>query len=140
MQLNKDNKYLVTYLVALFILTVCLWFTDLGLQNLNYIILGFCWNFTIHAPSLRERLELRKYKFSLLRLIFGIDRILSLISDRFLLSLILRSTPPIIFSALCYLVSLKGFFGTSLIGSIFFEIIFHRERILRVLKFRKADL
>ena len=140
MHLNKDNKYLVTYLVALFILTVCLWFTSFGLQNLSYIILGFCWNFTIHAPSLRERLELRKYKFSLLRVIFGIDKILSLISDKFYLRLFLRSTPPIVFSALCYLISLKGLFVTSLVGSIFFEIVFHREKILSLLKFRKADL
>ncbi|PIK14080.1 MAG: hypothetical protein CES88_13945 [Halobacteriovorax sp. JY17] len=140
MTLNENNKYLVTYLVALFTLSLCLWFTSINFQTFNYIVLGFCWSFTIHAPSLRERLELKKYKFSLLRFIFGVDNFLSSISQKFYLKILLRSVPPMIFSGLCFLISLEGVFIASLLGSIYFELIFHRERIIRLIKYRREGL
>ncbi|ATH09215.1 hypothetical protein BIY24_15065 [Halobacteriovorax marinus] len=140
MELNRENKYLVTYLVALFFLTLILWFINLSFQTLNYIILGFCWSFTIHAPSLRERLELKKYKFSLLRFVFGVDNFLVSLSSKFYLRILLRSIPPIIISFLCFLISMKGIFMASLIGGLYFELIFQRKRLLKLIKFRTEGL
>lgn len=140
MHLNRENKYLVTYLVALLCLTIALWFINLSFQTLNYILLGFCWSLTIHAPSLRGKLELKRYKFSLIRFIFGIDNFLCSFTNQFYLRIVLRSIPAMFISFLCYLISMEGVFLSSIIGSLYFEIIFQRERILRLIKSGKEDL
>ncbi|WP_372653502.1 hypothetical protein [Halobacteriovorax sp.] len=140
MHLNTDNKYLVTYLIALFVLTLVLWFSSISFQTLNYILLGFCWSLTVHAPSLKEKLELKKYKFSLLRFVFGFDKFLSSFSENFYLKSLLRALPPILLSLLCFLISLEGIFFASLLGSIYFEVIFNREKIYNFIKFRKEGL
>lgn len=140
MHLSNDNKYLITYLIALFVLTLVLWFTSISFQTLNYILLGFCWNLTIHAPSLKEKLELKKYRFSLLRFVFGVDKFLSSFTHKFFLRTFLRSIPPVVLSFLCFLISFEGIFLASLFGSFFFELVFHRIRILNYIKYRREDL
>ncbi|GEM_PF-6292575 len=140
MYLNTDNKYLVTYLVALFVLTLVLWFTSISFQTLNYILLGFCWSLTVHAPSLKEKLELKKYKFSLLRFVFGFDRFLSSFTHKYFFRIFFRALPPVILSLLCFLISLEGVFFASLLGSIYFEIIYQRKRIYSYVKYRRVGL
>lgn len=125
MTLNKENKYLLTYLIGLLILTVILWGINLNYATLNFIILGFCWNLTIKAPTLREKLLLRKYRFSLLTFIYRFDDFLGSLSERYLLQLLLRSLPPIIISFGSFLLSRNGWFIVTLLGSAYFELIYY---------------
>lgn len=134
MNLNEENRYLLTNLLALLVLTIILWGLDLNYSTLNFIILGFCWNLTLHAPTLRGRLELKKYKFSLLRLIYGLDNFLLSFSSNFYLRILLRSLPPIVLSFGAYLISTNGWFIASLIGSIYFELVYNRNRFRLLLK------
>ncbi|OUR93667.1 hypothetical protein A9Q84_19570 [Halobacteriovorax marinus] len=128
MNLNEDNRYLLNNLISLFVLTLLLWGIDLNFSTLNFIILGFCWNFAIHAPSLRSKLDHRRYKFSFLRLIYGVDNFLASFSEKFFLRILLRSIPPIIISFLTYLISYEGWFVASLFGSFYFELVFNGKR------------
>jgi hypothetical protein len=123
MKLNEDNKYLLTNLLALFALTLILWGVNLNYSTLNYIILGFCWNLTLRAPSLREKVLLRKYRFSLLKFIFRLDSFLSSISENQYIQIALRSLPPLVISLCTFFISGNGWFVLTLVGSAYFELI-----------------
>ncbi|WP_127718413.1 hypothetical protein [Halobacteriovorax sp. HLS] len=125
MTLNENNKYLLTYLIALIILTTLLWGVSLNYSSLNFIILGFCWNFTIKAPTLRERILLKKYKFSFLKFIFRLDDFLGSFSESYWKNVFLRSLPPILISFFSYFLSSKGWFILTLAGSAYFELIYY---------------
>lgn len=132
MTLNENNKYLLTYLIALIILTTLLWGVNLNYSSLNFIILGFCWNFTIKAPSLRERILLRKYRFSFLKFIFRLDDFLASFSDNYWKSTLLRSLPPLLISLFSFILSSRGWFFLTLLGSAYFEFVYY-------LKLRQAQ-
>ena len=124
MTLNEDNKYLLTYLIALFILTLLLWGVSLNYSTLNFIILGFCWNFTLRAPSIREKMLLRKYKFSFLKMVFRFDNFLSSLSEKYWTQTLIRSLPPLLISLLAFVISSDGWFFLTLLGSAYFELIY----------------
>ena len=139
MTLNNENKYLLTYLIALLFLTIILWGVSLNYATLNFIILGFCWNLTIKAPTLREKLLLRKYRFSFLTFIFKLDSFLGSFSEKYWTQTLLRSLPPILISFCCFLISGNGLFFITLAGSGYFEIIYHFKNKLDQRKLNSVE-
>jgi hypothetical protein len=139
MTLNKENKYLLTYLIALLILTIVLWGINLNYSTLNFIILGFCWNLTIKAPTLREKLLLKKYRFSLLTFIFRLDNFIGSLTEKYWLQVLLRSLPPILVSFSSYLLSQNGWFILTLVGSGYFELVYHLKNKLDQRKLNSVE-
>jgi hypothetical protein len=73
--------------------------------------MAFFWPVTVNAPGIFERVTSKKYKFSLLRMIYLFDQIFKKLGQKFkifLTSKIISSLAPLVFGVTLVLVSKFG--------------------------------
>ena len=113
-------KYLPVFLVVILIFE----FLDLPFLSRIYIYLGFCWPFAILAPELNEKILVRKYRYSFIKLAFKFNSFicgLFPVDKQYWSDPLIRSLSPLLFCMLLGFLSNDWVFILSIVGSALFE-------------------
>ena len=112
MDLKKD---LIRYYLLVFLPFLLVWaiLKGVGVSWYNQLLvtMAYFWPVTVNAPGVFERVNSKKYKLSLLRLIYLFDQIFKKIAKKFKIFLtkkIISSLAPIIFGVTLVLLSKFG--------------------------------
>ena len=112
MDLKKDliRYYLLVFLPFLFVWAIL---KGVGVTWYNQLLvtMAYFWPVTVNAPGVFERVNSKKYKLSLLRLIYLFDQIFKKIAKKFKIFLtkkIISSLAPIVFGVTLVLLSKFG--------------------------------
>ena len=112
MDLKKDliRYYLLVFLPFLFVWAIL---KGVGVTWYNQLLvtMAYFWPVTVNAPGVFERVNSKKYKLSLLRLIYLFDQIFKKIAKKFKIFLtkkIISSLAPIVFGVTLVLFSKFG--------------------------------
>jgi len=111
----SQNKDLIRYYLLVFIPFLFIWaiLKGIGVSWYNQLLytLAFFWPVTVNAPRIVERVTSKKYKFSLLRMIYLFDQIFKKLGQKFkiyLTSKIVSSLAPLVFGVTLVLLSKFG--------------------------------
>ncbi|MDD0854425.1 hypothetical protein HBN50_15035 [Halobacteriovorax sp. GB3] len=123
-EMKPLTKYYFKGLLPFFICALILEFTTLGLMNKLYLYLGYLWPYALSTPGLREKILLRKYRFSFLRLSLRLDEILGRMIPHFQLKReVVQGLLPFIYCLILFFVSFEGIPLLSIIGSILIALM-----------------
>ena len=111
----SQNKNLIRYYLLVFIPFLFIWaiLKGIGVSWYNQLLytMAFFWPVTVNAPGIIERVTSKKYKFSLLRMIYLFDQIFKKLGQKFKIFLttkIISSLAPLVFGVTLVLVSKFG--------------------------------
>lgn len=112
MDLKKDliRYYLLVFLPFLFVWAI-LKGVGVAWYNQLLVTMAYFWPVTVNAPGVSERVYSKKYRFSLLRLIYLFDLIFKKMGKKFKIFLaakIISSLAPIVFGVTLVLISKFG--------------------------------
>ncbi len=126
----SQNKDLIRYYLLVFIPFLFIWaiLKGIGVTWYNQLLytMAFFWPVTVNAPRIFERVNSKKYKFSLLRMIYLFDQIFKKLGKKFkifLTSKIISSLAPLVFGVSLVLISKFGDLLFVVFGVILAEAI-----------------
>ncbi len=114
------------------------WVLKLDIMNTLFVTLGFSWNMVIVTPGVEERSSEGRYRFSFLRFVITINNYLKQLLSQWAPKYLIRTISPLLFSFILSLITSKGYFVLSIVGSLSFESIyfFSKEYLVRERFFR----
>ncbi len=123
--LNNRNRHYLEYLPVFFVVAFLCEFLPISFLSRLYIYIGFCWPFAMTAPFLSEKTDLRKYRFSFIRIAYQFNLFLCdifSIDKKYWSDPLMRSISPLFFCVLLGVIAGDWLFFLSLIGSTIFEL------------------
>lgn len=122
------TKYYIRGLIPFLLLIIIFELTPLETMSRFFVYLGYVWPYTIGTPTLREKVNHPKYRFSFMRLVFNLDSFFeSIIGMRLKsLSFIVRvATPPFLYCLFIFSLTGDSYPFLSFIGTGLYYVLFH---------------
>jgi len=116
---TRFDIYNIPFLAIIFILVA----NGVAAENVVFTALGYAWPWAVANPTLAKRYAEKSLRFSVLGLIFKLDRWLKTwpASKFFLWPYLSRDLPPLIFVLIIILIARQGNLLLAILGTLSFE-------------------